>query len=52
MNGKIINAKEAVDFIKDGDTVAVGGFVGMGHPEELTAAIEKKFLEFGNPLKI
>lgn len=49
MNGKIINAKEAVDFIKDGDTVAVGGFVGMGHPEELTAAIEKKFLEFGNP---
>ena len=49
MNGKIVTADEAVAHIKNGDTVAVGGFVGMGHPEEITLALERHFLEHGNP---
>jgi len=44
-----MSAEEAVKLIKDGDTVAITGFVGMGHPEEISAAVEKSFLETGRP---
>ena len=44
-----MSAEEAVNLIKSGDTVATSGFVGMGHPEEISKAIEKKFLETGQP---
>jgi len=47
--GKIISAKEAVAKIKDGDCICVGGFVGMGHPEALTSALEERFLSTGRP---
>jgi propionate CoA-transferase len=46
---KVMSAQEAVGLIRDGDTVLVSGFVGCGHPEELTAAIEQQFLETGKP---
>ena len=46
---KIMSAKEASMMIKGGDTIAVGGFVGCNHPEELTSALEKRFLETGCP---
>ncbi len=49
MKSKIMTAKEAVDLINDGSTVATGGFVGNAHPEELTLALEKRFLEEGLP---
>ena len=28
MSGKVIDVQEAIGLIKDGDTVAIGGFVG------------------------
>jgi propionate CoA-transferase len=46
---KIISAEEAVKKVKDGDCICIGGFVGMGHPEALTTAIEKRFLATGKP---
>ncbi|MDJ0834374.1 MAG: CoA-transferase [Gammaproteobacteria bacterium] len=42
---KVISAAEAAELIKDGDTVATGGFVGSGVPEALLAAVQVRFLE-------
>ena len=47
--GKIMSAKEASMLVKDGDTLAVGGFIGCNHPEELTTALEERFVETGYP---
>ncbi|MDR2051438.1 MAG: acyl CoA:acetate/3-ketoacid CoA transferase [Deltaproteobacteria bacterium] len=49
---KVITGKEAVNLIKSGSTVAVGGFVGFGVPEEILAALEEKFLASGTPEKL
>lgn len=46
---KFITAKEAVSLIKPEDTIAISGFIGMGHPEELTYELENRFLETGEP---
>ena len=46
---KIISELEASKLIKDGDTVGISGFVGIGHPEALSVAMEKRFLEEGAP---
>src|SRR6516162_4824944 len=42
--GKIVTAEEAVRLIRDGDTIATGGFVGIGFAEEIAAALETQFL--------
>ncbi len=49
MKTKVVDVKKAMELVKDGDTVATGGFVGNGHPEELTSALEKRFLKTGKP---
>ena len=41
---KVVGAAEAVRRIRDGDTVATGGFVGIGFAENIAVALEKRFL--------
>ena len=43
--GKIVTAREAVQLIHDGDTVATSGFVGIGFPENIAVALEQRFVE-------
>ncbi len=47
--GKIVQAEDAVRLIGDGDTVATGGFVGIGFPEEIAIALETYFRDQGRP---
>ncbi|WP_246724795.1 CoA-transferase [Rhizobium leguminosarum] len=46
---KIVSSAEAVAMIRSGDTVAFSGFVGIGTPEAVICALEKRFLETGEP---
>ena len=46
-SGKIVSAEEAASLIRDGDTVATGGFVGIGFAEEIAVAIEALYLGKG-----
>ncbi|WP_424976018.1 acyl CoA:acetate/3-ketoacid CoA transferase [Dinoroseobacter sp. S124A] len=49
MPNKRISAAAAADLIRDGDTVTTSGFVGIGVPEELLAALETRFAETATP---
>jgi propionate CoA-transferase len=46
---KLCTADEAATLVRDGQTVAVGGFVGAGVPEALTSALERRYLATGEP---
>jgi propionate CoA-transferase len=46
---KIVTAADAVALIRDGDTVVVEGFAGQCFAEELTLALEARFLQSGTP---
>ncbi len=49
VKGKVVSAQEAVQVIRDDDTVVTGGFVGIGFAEELAISLEARFLETGHP---
>ena len=48
----VITAQEAASLIRDGQTLCVGGFVGLGTPDEILAAIEARFIETGHPSQL
>jgi propionate CoA-transferase len=47
--GKIVTAEEAVDLIRDNDTIVTAGFIGGGFAEELAIALQERFLKTGRP---
>ena len=49
---KVVTAAEAVRLIRDGDSVVVEGFVGQCFAEELTLALEQRFLLTGTPQEL
>jgi propionate CoA-transferase len=52
MRNKIVSAAEAVARIRDGDTVATGGFVGVGFAENIAVALERRFTSTGLPRQL
>ena len=46
---KVVSAAVAVAAIRSGDTIATGGFVGTGFAEQLTIALEERFLKTSEP---
>src|SRR5215469_963464 len=49
LKNKIVSADEAIAIVRDGDTVSVSGFVGIGTPDELILAVERRFLKERHP---
>lgn len=49
MQSKLFAVDDAIRLIGDNSTVAIGGFVGICHPEELTIALERRYLSTGKP---
>jgi propionate CoA-transferase len=49
MKNKVVSADEAIALIRPGDTLANSGFVGNGTPDELLAALERRFVATGSP---
>ncbi len=47
--GKVVSAAEALQLVRDGDTLASSGFVGIGFAENLAVALEQRFLAHGTP---
>jgi propionate CoA-transferase len=41
---KVVTAAEAVRHVRDGSTLATGGFIGIGFAESLAIALEQRFL--------
>ncbi len=50
-NNKLFTAEQAAELIQDGQTIATGGFVGIGVPEALLCAIQHRFLKQQKPRK-
>jgi propionate CoA-transferase len=48
-NVAVLSADEAVALIPDGAFLAYSGFGALAHPEQLSAAIERRFLATGKP---
>jgi propionate CoA-transferase len=50
--GKIVSAEDAIRVIRNGDTVATGGFVGTGFPEEIAVCLEQYYLDHKKPVNL
>src|SRR5690349_9312979 len=46
---KIVSADAAIALIRDGDSVSCSGFIGIGTPEVLIEALERRFIETQGP---
>ncbi len=46
---KLVTVEEAVQLIQDGNTVATGGFVGIGFAEEVAKGLEDYYKKYGSP---
>ncbi len=46
---KIVTADQAIALIRNGDTVSCSGFVGIGTPDGLITALERRYLDGGSP---
>jgi propionate CoA-transferase len=49
MTRKIVDARAAARLVRDGDTITTSGFVGIGVPDALLAALAERFAEEGAP---
>jgi len=49
---KVVGARQAIDLIRDSDTIATGGFVGIGFAENLAVTLEERFLETATPRNV
>ena len=49
MPDKIVTADAAAALVHEGDVVTTSGFVGIGVPDELLAALEDRFRKTGSP---
>jgi propionate CoA-transferase len=47
--GKLVSAVDAALLVRDGDTVATSGFVGIGFAEEIAIALEERFVATASP---
>ncbi len=50
--GKIVTVDAAIALIRDGDAISCSGFVGIGTPEYLIAALERRFVESAGPVNL
>lgn len=49
---KVITPQQAAELVKDGNRLSMLGFIGMCHPQEVTYAIEDRFLKTGHPANV
>jgi len=49
---RIISAREAVEYIKNGDCVAINSFLALSNPETLHDALYERFAETGSPKEL
>ena len=49
---RIISAREAVGFIKDGDCIAINSFLALSNPEALHDALYERYAETGSPKEL
>jgi propionate CoA-transferase len=49
MRNKITSSPEAAAIVQSGDAICTSGFVGIGVPDALLVALERRFLDTGQP---